>query len=377
MAWYPQAPPPEVESSEYSEDEPLVTLEMLKSGEGLHEEVRKDLEASIWGVTTLTIIRVSAFKFTPALMVKFTYAVCITTLNYWLQFTTLYYVNRYIVGDAVHATQKNYQQYHAEVFNPDKTFNDTLWESWDGPYMELCNLAMSKLSFTTVILFMWSGRMLAEARDIYAFVQDICGVMSLPKGATSADMVQSVDTDDGQQYNVVGMSFCCRFLIFIFVVLPKSVIAATLLYIGSRWLTATESFSDLILNALALEFVIGTDELVYEGFSPAMLKSAIEITKLCQLKPIELKTESEILDGESLTWVVLAYGRSFVMVVCCMVFVLLYMNMFQSVIPSYPYDVAPNCHGWFEKRYDPLCPIGTADPMSTCFPYGTAIGQGS
>lgn len=361
------------EESESSEDETRVTREMMTTGEGVDMEC-KDLETSVWGITTLSIIRLSALKCTPALIVKVGYAAFISLLNYWLQFTTLYYVNRYIVGDAVHGTQVNYAQYHAEVFNPDKSFNETEWKTWTGPYMELCNLSMSKASFTVVILFMWSTRILTEFRDIHTLMSDVLAVIPLPRGASSSDMMQSADTDDGQQFNVVSMTCCCRFWIFTLVVVPKAIIAVILIYIGSRWLVATESFSDLILNALALEFIIGTDELVYDGFSPSLLKKAVESTKLCKLNPSGEKTPD---DEENFCQVVCAYGRSLVMVLACCFWTILYMNYFQQVIPSYPFDIAPNCGGWFSKRYDPLCPIGTKDPMTDCFPYGTALGDGS
>mmetsp|Transcript_65875 Transcript_65875/g.121428 ORF Transcript_65875/g.121428 Transcript_65875/m.121428 type:complete len:373 (-) Transcript_65875:108-1226(-) len=367
MTSYNVATLQEEEASEADSVE-FVTREMLVSGKGV-AVTTKDLEASCWGVTTLSLIRISSLKWTPSLMVKIFYSLVITIINAWLQFTTLWYVNRYIVGDSVHSTQSNYRQFHAEVWNTDETFNDEKWKVWTGPYMELCNLAMSKMSFTVVILFMWSGRMVQEVRDIIGLVQDLCRVVSLPKGAVYGDAMQVEDGEDGKQYSVVAMGCCTRLAIFGLVIIPKCIICVILLLIGSRWLVATESYADLILNALALEFVIGTDELVYEAFSPNMLKKAVESTKFCQLRPADEDKEEE--DEDNFIHVFCAYGRSLGMMAGCLLWVWLYMQYFQQVIPGYPHDIAPHCEGWFDKHYDPICPFGASDPMETCFPYGT------
>ena len=53
---------------------------------------------------------------------------------------------------------------------------------------------------------------------------------------------------------IVAVNRTARILVTIFVLLPKIAVAVMLTYIGCRWLAATQSFGDLILNALALEF---------------------------------------------------------------------------------------------------------------------------
>merc|ERR1719324_47455 len=48
-----------------------------------------------------------------------------------------------------------------------------------------------------------------------------------------------------------------------FLVLLRCVIACVLLFLGCRWLLATNRFADLILNAVALEFILLLKETTY------------------------------------------------------------------------------------------------------------------
>merc|ERR1719503_246240 len=70
-----------------------------------------------------------------------------------------------------------------------------------------------------------------------------------------------------------------RVLIFLTVLVPKVTVCLLLAVLGSQWLTATLSFSDLILNALALEFIIGIDENILEFFLPVRIKTRLNSTK--------------------------------------------------------------------------------------------------
>jgi len=42
------------------------------------------------------------------------------------------------------------------------------------------------------------------------------------------------------------------------VLVPRTIITCLLLWLGCRWLLATNNFADLVLNAVALEFILST-----------------------------------------------------------------------------------------------------------------------
>merc|ERR1719379_661323 len=51
-------------------------------------------------------------------------------------------------------------------------------------------------------------------------------------------------------------------------IIPKVIIVTCLTIVGTVWLAATNSFSDLLLNAIALEFVIVIDEVLFNAILP-------------------------------------------------------------------------------------------------------------
>merc|ERR1712224_1012172 len=108
--------------------------------------------------------------------------------------------------------------------------------------------------------------MMNELKACIRLQKDIAKLPHVPSDASISDTV--LESEDGESYNIIGLTCCTRFCLYVLVVIPKFSICLLLTHIGCRWLTATESFSDLILNALALEFVIGVDENILEFFLP-------------------------------------------------------------------------------------------------------------
>merc|ERR1719401_2608255 len=78
---------------------------------------------------------------------------------------------------------------------------------------------------------------------------------------------------------------------------PKIIIAVYLWLLGARWLIATTSFQDLLLNAVALAFITELDELVYQALVPDdihVLVQSYKIAKPSLPEPDDLKQ----LDGK-------------------------------------------------------------------------------
>ncbi|CAK8990436.1 unnamed protein product [Durusdinium trenchii] len=288
-------------------------------------------------------------------------------VNLWLQLFILYYVNHYIVQNAVHDAQENYAQFHREVFSEDGEFVQEKWDNWNnGPYMELCNMAVSKLSFSAGIVFLWCARMLNEVRDSWQLAHDMFSIENLPAEAKPHEMLYEVLDDSGEtlRVEIVAVSWQARFIVSILVLLPKIVVATLLTYIGCRWLAATQSFGDLILNALALEFVIGIDDLMHEAFTPLDVRQFIELTKFAHIPK-----DKSALDGqtdETSAEVI----RSMLLVVGLLVWAFVYLNYFQQVLPNFPHDIREHCADRFYSHYTVRCGF-FADPTE-CFPYGSS-----
>lgn len=330
----------------------------------------------MWGVTIMIAVGdlpnvlTWSEKADFAMLVRGMFGLCAVSVNLWLQITILYYVNMYIVGQAVHNTQKNYAQFHREVFDDDGSFDEEKWHEWHGPYMELCNMAVSKLGFTMAIVFIWTTRMLGEFRSVERLHRDVHSITSLHKlvGASVSDMVyeykQTKNDETTTEYHVVALSWSSRLVIYIFVLVPKLLIVCILTFIGCRWLAATESFSDLILNALALEFVIGVDELIYENFAPQAMQDWVGNTKILHLAK---QKGADDADGDKKE-VIWAYVRSMLYMSAAFGWSYMYLQHIQQVIPGFTHDVQAHCGGWFLAYYQPPCPFGS--DSESCFPYG-------
>merc|ERR1711897_100615 len=75
------------------------------------------------------------------------------------------------------------------------------------------------------------------------------------------------------------------------VVLPRAMITLRVLYLGSRWLLATTPFGELVLNAVALEFVLFISRVNFRAFVSKRSRIDHKNTKvLCRQKhPSNLK----------------------------------------------------------------------------------------
>merc|ERR1719198_678338 len=75
------------------------------------------------------------------------------------------------------------------------------------------------------------------------------------------------DADD-DKIMIIGLTPCVRVVTIAVIILPKFAIGFGLTCLGMIWLTATQSFSELILNSLALEFVISIDDHLFDALLP-------------------------------------------------------------------------------------------------------------
>merc|ERR1711957_911926 len=95
-----------------------------------------------------------------------------------------------------------------------------------------------------------------------------------------------------------------------------------LLWVGSRWLLATNTFSDLILNAVALEFILLVKEMIYVAMAPQRYQTELEKTKML---PQEMTNDASVLQlAEVFFWFGLSVG-----------WVFLYMIYIQDVVSAF------------------------------------------
>ncbi|CAE8718621.1 unnamed protein product [Polarella glacialis] len=128
----------------------------------------------------------------------------------------------------------------------------------------LCQVPTLQAGFFGGVLFLWMTSMVSEFRDVFRLWINVyeCQGISFLVGK-KPQVIHSIP----------------RACIVLLVLLPKLLICSCLGWIGCIWLTATLSFPDLLLNAVALEFVLGIDEKLYTTFLPARFRDRLHDSK--------------------------------------------------------------------------------------------------
>merc|ERR1719444_568817 len=75
---------------------------------------------------------------------------------------------------------------------------------------------------------------------------------------------------------VIAFTRCTRFWIFLTVGLPKIGISITLLWLGCEWLSATIKFESLVMNTVAMAFIVNIDEILFEAVLPRGHRNDVE-----------------------------------------------------------------------------------------------------
>jgi len=160
------------------------------------------------------------------------------------------------------------------------------------------------------------------------------------------------------------------------ITIPKLVLNCILFLYGTRWLVATTDFAGLVLNSVALSFIVEIDELIYATLLPLKVHEAVDSTKLLAHQQSE---EADIGDR----WT--AYTRAWLFFAAAVFFGFAYINYSQyfdwdllmlpiGVLPGYQFDlnVPGRCDRVIEEMSSDLCKYRF--DAFYCFPYG-AVGK--
>merc|ERR1719210_868592 len=90
------------------------------------------------------------------------------------------------------------------------------------------------------------------------------------------------------------------------VLLPRLCITCFLLWIGCRWLLATNNFADLILNSVALEFVLCLKDVLFKAMVPRRSTLDLAATKIQPAQKKEPESLAALIG--TIVWGCLAAG---------------------------------------------------------------------
>lgn len=286
-------------------------------------------------------------------------------LNIFLQLALLYWICSMVTLPQVRQAQDMYKDFHNGAFGKDGEFDSSRFNDlptdWQG---EICQIVLSSTLFLSSILFLWVAQCFSELRTIWRRVRQMRRLPDLPKGFKPKEMVAEVIQGEGhfkeRKMLFICIDRCTQLSLYMLIFIPKIFIASLLCCAGCVWLTASLSFGDLILNSLALAFVVEVDELIFSVFLPPRLEKNLKETMLAI--PVDTSLSEEEIEKAD---VKNAYTRSAVFLALVFGFVVVFVFT-QPVLPGYDWDVAHACEAFNAEHLIPHCYPWSSE----CFPKG-------
>lgn len=351
------------------EDSPRSEASDTSDGEGDSEGEEHPLDQDIYGAAIFTMIKDGESLVTWSKqdvfhrrtnLVQFLFVMVALLANFSAQFWILWYSFSMVIDPLENGIFGVYSKFRRRCYpHGPSTSVEVFWKNWaDFPDKEpLCNIALSKADFLAAILWIWTLSMFEEFKKIEHQTRVL---LSIPITSNPHKMV-SRDEDLGI-LRIKRITPCLRAALIGTVIVPKILIMVFLTIVGFVWLTGTGLFADLILNAVALVFVIHIDEQIYLALLPNSVKAHMAGTVLWSPRRAE-KTPEELHAEASHELL-----RCIIFLVASIVIVALYLGpgqWFFPIIPGFNGDIDILCK---ERRAirTPLCSENVRD----CFPVG-------
>lgn len=340
-----------------------------EDGEGAEElaEVPSiELEGDIFGFTICALVRDFHFlakhkgspvnRYVRIALTLFLLFGCIFT-----QVFLLWKFKEFVTAKAVHDIRHAYDLFEKSMYDETELtvngnhrgvgyFNVTRFgDLGDHEQSSVCRIPLSQPEFFFAILCIWTLTCLQQLKRVQ---QDFMSLILNTKHCSSMkDSQQDIDGAAGSEILISHLTYGVKALIFCIVLIPRAVITSYLLWIGCRWLLATNNFADLILNAVALEFVLLMKDSLYIVLVSERNKRDMANTKINP--PVHQEKAGIWVFTGTIFWLLLAFA-----------WVLLYMGIphrtdgVQAVLPEYRWDVQHVCTRWIKWRYcvEPPCP---------------------
>lgn len=204
----------------------------------------------------------------------------------------------------------------------------------DGTKKKVCTIPFSQFNFLFVILFVWTLSVIGELKVCLRHAHWLWARPAVPY------MEDALAVSDCDREVIQGATISMKAFIALFILLPRVLVSIILLWLGCRWLSATADYDDLLVNVVALEFILTLNHLLYEKLMSDKNKREITEAK------IDMRDSGRI--RPSLTTFVLPFGYG----LAAAAWAWFYMVHFQMVLPGYQWDVRDACASYVAQKYN-------------------------
>jgi hypothetical protein len=150
-------------------------------------------------------------------------------------------------------------------------FNETNFYNLPGSLQEkICQVPMANRPFFFVILWLWLTVVLSYLRILLNLIWRFSFAMKPgPEDEKGVTILRHRPNADGDNIVVVRVaSNFLRSFMIIGVLIPRIVLVLIIAHTGTRWLTATYGYGDVMFNSLALAFILELGTLVFSAVIP-------------------------------------------------------------------------------------------------------------
>jgi len=275
---------------------------------------------------------------------RITIALAVVILAISIQVFLVVKVKSLVCAKSVHAIREIYSEYEEHMYSKTyltvngknrgqgaEHFLPENFDTLDDDFKtDVCQFPLTQPDFLFAILYMWTLTIFAEVRRCLAWANRFLRITK----TDTEDWVHVTQAQHAERYGLENgttglksLSMTIKVCIGVLFAV-QSTTALFLLWVGCRWLMATPSFSDLILNGLALTFIVEIKDMLYEDLLPRLFQEETEVIRVRRedFRP---------------TWDTLLIPV-FVGVASAL-WVGLYMFYFQAVLPEYRWDVKGPC----------------------------------
>jgi len=339
------AAPGEAASGSGGHDQAFVEKELTNSPESLDEDIYGMGIAAIIRDSQRFAMKTEAFSL-RASRLSITLLVLLFTMS--LQLFLMYEMKHLVTSVSTNEARDTYDKYEIAMYGndipamtvtengyhrgvPDK-FNIANFDKLDDDLKDAaCQMPLSQPAFFVAVILIWTLVCAADMRRVCCLGGAL--VLYTPTIDSMEKSCEETPEDGDEAVIVVGLTLPVKIIIVVFVLIPRLIVSAVLLWLGCRWLCGTMGFSDVLQNAVTLEFVLLLKDIFYQAMAPHHNK--IE-TRNTFIQPNQDKRSPNAP----------AFIGAFAWGLMSIAWVLLYVEALQQVLPEYNWDIHTACSGY-------------------------------
>lgn len=275
-------------------------------------------------------------------------ATLLALFNTAIQGVFVYALAFYVISSQTRTARYYYTEYKSHM-TVDGVFDASRFDTLDTDVRDVvCKMPLSQPSLLIPVLLVWTLFVMVEIRECSDFQRRI--VWGLPHADHLSEMLLLSNPEESRLYSNHGKRKWCthdhevilvalhplvRTILFLVFLLPRFIMALTLLIVGIMWLIATIDYGECLINCAALEFILHIKHYLYQAV-PARLQR--EASGFHVIPHTAYETPN--------CW---RFTYSFVFLLFGFFTVWIAISL-QTILPDYGWDLHGPCEGYIEEH---------------------------